>query len=105
MPEGQKLHIRNYCETLVLERIQAIEAVADRGIDFIHDVSCVALNRVKPRYIREPAYLFFHMTDAEWETMNAEVAEAVDFAVNHIAKNLREPGRRTSGTEALDKKA
>lgn len=95
MEKNIKLDFRNYCETLVYDRIKAMPEVMDRGTDFVNDVICVALNRIKPRYIREPIYLFFHITDSEWETIHAEVAEAVDFSVQHIGKNLRSAGNRT----------
>lgn len=91
-----KFDMHNYCETLVLDRIKSIPEALSRGTDFVNDVSCVALNRIKPRYIREPIYLFFHITDSEWEAIHAEVADAVDFAIHHIGKNLRSAGNRNS---------
>lgn len=94
MEKNIKLDVRNYCETLVSDRIKSMPEVFSRGADFVNDVTCVALNRITPRYIREPIYLFFHMTDSEWEAINAEVAEAVDFAIHHIGKNLRYSGDR-----------
>lgn len=92
MKKNMTPDIRNHCETLVFDLIKSMPAVFDEGADFVNDVVCVALNRLRPRYIREPIYLFFHMTDSEWEAINAEVAEAVDFAVNHMGKNLRYAG-------------
>ena len=89
MQQNIKLDNYNYCEILVFDRIKSMPEVFGRGVDFVNDVSCVALNRIKPRYIREPIYLFFYITDSEWETLNAEVAESVDFAVHHVEKNLR----------------
>lgn len=92
MQQNIKLDNYNYCEILVFDRIKSMPEVFGRGVDFVNDVSCVALNRIKPRYIRERIYLFFYITDSEWETLNAEVAESVDFAVHHVEKNLRSAG-------------
>lgn len=92
MKNNIKLDVRNHCETLVSDRINSMPEVLSAGADFVNDVTCVALNRIRPRYIREPFYLFFHMTDSEWEAINAEVVEAVDFAVHHMGENLRYAG-------------
>lgn len=87
-------NIRNHCEVWVFERINAMPNACNRGVDFINDVACIALNSLKPRYIREPIFLFYHLTDIEWQEIHADIAAAVDMAIKHIEKNLRTAGNR-----------
>lgn len=43
MRQNMKLDMRNYCETLVLDRIKSMPDALGRGTDFVNDVACVAL--------------------------------------------------------------
>jgi len=58
--------------------------VLAKGDEFASDVACIALNRIKPRYVRENIYLWFYIKDSEWGAMNRDVAEAVDFAIDYV---------------------
>jgi hypothetical protein len=82
---------KNYCETLVLDRIKSMPDLLAKGDDFVNDVACMALNRLKPRYVREKIYLFYYAGESDWKAMNAEVAEAVDFAVRYVEQHTKHP--------------
>lgn len=88
MPTEINFKTRNYFETLVFNRIRSLAGALANGDDFANDVACIALNRIKPRYVREEIYLLFHLADSEWDAMNTEVAEAVDFAVSYIQQQV-----------------
>ncbi len=84
MPTDIHFNVKNYFETLVFNRIKSLAGVMPKGDDFANDVACIALSRIKPRYVREEIYFLYYVEDSEWDAMNMEVAEAVDFAVSYI---------------------
>jgi hypothetical protein len=89
--EDVQFKLKNYCETLVFEHIKSMPKVLIRGDDFVNDVACMALNRLKPRYVREKIYLFYYAADSDWEAMNAEVAESIEFAIRYVEQHTKHP--------------
>lgn len=84
MPTDITFNVKNYFEKLVFNRIKSMAGILAKGDNFANDVACIALSRIRPRYVREEIYFLFYVSDSEWEAMNMEVAEAVDFAVSYI---------------------
>lgn len=86
---------RNHQETLVFARVTALAPKYPqlaRNEDMLVDVACLALNMLKPRYIRHSIDLIFHISDAD----RAREASAVDSAVAEAFKILESGRRRES---------
>ncbi len=73
--------VHNYCERLVFEE------VLRRSADWpqltpeqLADVACVALNRLPARYVRHDVDLVFYLTEAERNTIELSLEEALDYA-------------------------
>lgn len=94
MRSDRAINSYNYCETLVLEHLNLMPGLTEMDSDFMSDVICVALNRIKPRYMRERIYFFYHITDGEWVRINEEVRNAIDYAVRYIRNDRRVAGNR-----------
>ena len=76
--------ISNFYERLVLDRLYRIHAErpgAPLDEDTVHDLACIALNRLPPRYARHSVDLAAHLTEEEWLAADDAVAEAIDFAL------------------------
>jgi len=83
---------RNHQETLVFDRVTQLARNYPRlawSEDMLVDVACLALNMLKPRYIRHSIDMMFHISNAD----RAKEAAAVDSAVAE-AFNILEAGRR-----------
>ncbi|SEP78337.1 Late competence development protein ComFB [Ectothiorhodospira magna] len=78
--------IQNYYEHLVYDRIRHLLERTGEPLDSMHmdDLACVALNRLPPRYLRFSVDLSTRLTDEDWEQINQQVNEAVDYAVSTI---------------------
>lgn len=76
-------NIQNYFEHLVYDRIRQVLIERGDELDTAHmdDLACVALNRLPPRYVRFSVDLTTRLTDEDWELINRQVAEAVDYAL------------------------
>lgn len=73
--------VHNYYERLVFEE------VLRRSADWpqltpeqLADVACVALNRLPARYVRHDVDLVFYLTEAERNTIELSLEEALDYA-------------------------
>lgn len=79
--------IWNYQESLVREQI--LQAANDYpGVaaseNLLADVACLALNALRPRYVRFSVDLHFFMTDADRHENSAAVSRAVDAAFRQV---------------------
>ena len=83
---------RNYQETLVFDRVTEwapkYPELANNE-DLLVDAACLALNMLKPKYIRYSIDMMFHISNAE----RAHQASLVDAAVAEAFKILA-AGRR-----------
>jgi hypothetical protein len=52
--------------------------------DLVADIACVALNRMRPRYIRHDVDMAFYQTDKERLQIEAEIAAAVIYAYEFV---------------------
>jgi hypothetical protein len=97
--------IRNYQEQAVCAAIQADAArhpaLAGRP-GLLSDVACVALNSLKPRYIKHNVDLHFFETPAERERNDAAVRVAVAAAFEFVLRRTdRAALERSQRTHAL----
>lgn len=86
---------RNHQETLVLACITQLAPdypELARSEDLLIDAACIALNILKPRYIRHSIDMMFHDSDAD----QAKEAAAVDAAVIQAFKILGSGRRKES---------
>ena len=76
--------IHNYYEQLVLTKL--LERHNDGAInaDHIADITCVALNRLPPRYIRYNVDMSFYLSPKEYEEIENKVERAIDEAVEFV---------------------
>jgi hypothetical protein len=81
--------IRNYQELAVCELIKAgaarFPALASRP-SLLSDVACVALNALKPRYIKHNVDLHFFETPAERAQNDAAARAAVESAFEFVSR-------------------
>ncbi len=87
--------IHNYYEKLVIEQLVRSNDRAGQDPDFLADVTCVALNRLPPRYIRHDVDMTFFLSPTEMDEMADKVVRAVNDAVAYVEnreqqKNLEE---------------
>lgn len=89
--------IRNFYEQHVFDRVSRGMAHHPeiKGAEALLDVACIALNRLPPKYIRYDADLFFYMTPKERTEIEAALDEAVQAAVEFVAR--REAAKRNTG--------
>lgn len=78
--------IHNHHERPVLAAVAAAlpnyPAMADG--DLLADIACVALNRMRPRYIRHGVDMAFYQTDRDRLQVEAEIAAAVTYAYEFV---------------------
>ncbi len=79
--------VHNYYERLVFEE------VLRRSADWpqltpeqLADVACVALNRLPARYVRHDVDLVFYLTEAERNTIELSLEEALDYAFRLVSE-------------------
>ncbi|HEX4151748.1 MAG TPA: late competence development ComFB family protein [Steroidobacteraceae bacterium] len=89
--------IWNYQESLVHDHIRT---AADRypavaaNDNLLADVACIALNSLRPRYVRFSVDLHFFMTDAQRDENAVAVKRAIDEAFQQVQRNLStRPGK------------
>jgi hypothetical protein len=86
----------NYQETLVFARVLEVSAhypLLAGNQDLLVDAACIALNELKPRYIRHRVDLSFYLSDAERAECEAAVSVAVETAFN-LLNTARRKERR-----------
>jgi hypothetical protein len=78
--------LSNFQELLVYERVKAYAGqypfTQDDGL--LEDIACIALNSLKPRYVRHLANLKRHMTDDQRRTYETEAEAAVRAAFEYV---------------------
>ncbi|MDD3609479.1 MAG: late competence development ComFB family protein [Halothiobacillaceae bacterium] len=85
--------IENYYEILVFDRINRdLRDDPTLTPDHLEDIACLALNQLKPRYIRNSIDLLTHISDEERAAMFDEVERALMFAVETIRRRHSEHG-------------
>lgn len=79
-------NVQNYYEKLIAEELSERDILAQSGQDYMEDITCLALNRLPPRYIRFEVDMGFYMDKEEYLQMRQQVSQAVDDAVAFIAE-------------------
>ncbi|MDN4503669.1 late competence development ComFB family protein [Alteromonadaceae bacterium BrNp21-10] len=80
--------IHNYCEHLVLERIQELKIDKTKSADYIADLCCLALNQAPPRYIRYEVDMSFYLSQNERQQMELNVRTAIEKAIKYLDENI-----------------
>jgi len=84
--------IQNYQESLVQQCIRSTAPQHPRiehSAALLADVACVALNSLRPRYIRHSIDLHFFASDEERQENEAAVKSAVAAAFSYVESHLR----------------
>lgn len=82
--------IHNYYERLVLQEVfNQSNRVQAGDRDFLADVSCVALNRLPPRYIRHDVDMTFFMSPQDMQEVEDKVRHAVSAAIDYVTSRER----------------
>ncbi len=92
--------IHNYYEQLVIDQLLRSSDRAARDPDFLADATCVALNRLPPRYIRYDVDMTFFLSPTEMDEMTDKVVRAVNDAVQYVEAR-EEQKRREEETEEI----
>jgi hypothetical protein len=83
--------IHNYYEQLVLEHIEELGLAQKKDVDYLADLTCLALNQLPPRYIRYEVDMAFYLPNSERQQMRMNVINSiqlgVDFLNDHPNKN------------------
>lgn len=84
--------IHNYYEHLVLAELlnRAEPVLQDADEDLLSDIACVALNQLPARYVRHNVDMVFYMTPQERAQMDKEVQQAVQTAIDYVARHRGE---------------
>jgi hypothetical protein len=88
--------VRNFQETLVFARVMEVAPQYPRlehSQDLLVDAACIALNALKPRYIRYNVDLSFHLLDRDRAEAEADVNAAVDAAFKLLSAGRRKEDR------------
>ncbi|OZY84621.1 hypothetical protein CBP51_15715 [Cellvibrio mixtus] len=82
--------LHNYYERLVVQEVHdQSERVQQGDRDFLADVSCVALNRLPPRYIRHDVDMTFFMSPQDMVEIANKVSQAVTDALQYVESRER----------------
>ncbi len=82
--------MHNYYERLVVQEVyDQSERVQQGDRDFLADVSCVALNRLPPRYIRYDVDMTFFMSPQDMVEIANKVTQAVTDALHYVESRER----------------
>ena len=97
--------MKNYQELLVEEQLKKLaphypELTA--RAELLQDVACIALNHLKPRYIRRVTEFERFMSQEERSENSAAVQAAVLSAIEYVILNSDELLAGREGTGALD---
>ncbi len=88
--------VHNYYEHLVIAQLQRASERANSDSEFLADVSCVALNRLPPRYVRHDVDMTFFLSPMEMEEMDDKVAHAVKEALEYVESREKENKQKQS---------
>lgn len=83
------LDINNYYERLVTDHLWKLIESSQQAISqaFLEDVACLALNQLPVCYVRSSVDKSNGLTDADYQTMNAAVAEAIEAAIRKVRQH------------------
>ena len=88
--------VHNYYERLVFaevaHRAQAAEH-RDFTADMLADVSCLALNRLPPRYVRHDVDMMFYLTEQERQAMEQALEEVLQFSFAFVRERTERANR------------
>lgn len=76
--------VHNYYERLVFNEIKDNYLDGELNGDKLTDMACLALNEIKPRYIRHDIDMSFFMTSKEFNQVHKEVKIAVQQAYEKL---------------------
>lgn len=76
--------VHNYYENLVLAQLIKASERAAKDPEFLADVTCVALNRLPPRYVRHDVDMTFFLSPTELEEIDVKIAKAVKDALEYV---------------------
>ncbi|PCJ25336.1 MAG: hypothetical protein COA96_07630 [SAR86 cluster bacterium] len=81
--------VHNFYERLVLEKVVELSSTELEGSSdgALCDIACVALNRLPAYYVRHNVDTYFYMPVIEHHKVDAEVDDAVSYAINFIAEH------------------
>jgi hypothetical protein len=82
--------IHNYYEKLVIEQAVRADDRAAQDSDFLSDVTCLALNKLPPRYVRHDVDMTFYLTSEEMDGMINKVVQAVNEAISYLDEKSKE---------------
>jgi len=83
--------IHNYYEHLVLSQLMRASTRAAQDPEFKADVTCVALNRLPPRYVRHDVDMTFFLSPTEMDEIADKVARAVNEALEYVESREKPP--------------
>lgn len=73
--------IHNYYEQLLLEHIEELGLTRTKDVNYLADLTCLALNQLPPRYIRFEVDMAFYLPNSERQQMRMNVINAVQSGV------------------------
>lgn len=82
--------LHNYNEKLLWERMACHPSLIEADDDFIEDVACLALNQLKPRYVRHDVDTAFYLASSEYAALTAQLDEALEVALAHVSRHPRQ---------------
>jgi hypothetical protein len=89
--------IYNFQERLVIHIVNELApgySFVANNADLLADVTCVALNRLPPRYIRHTVDFAFYLSDQERAESEQTAHEAVKFAFEFVQARIAMRARR-----------
>ena len=76
--------IHNYYEQLVVEHIEELGLAKIQDVNYLADLTCLALNQLPPRYIRYEVDMAFYLPNTERQQMRMNVINAIQSAVDFL---------------------
>lgn len=92
--------VHNYYEHLVIAQLLSVSERASKDPEFLADVSCVALNRLPPRYVRHDVDMTFFLSPTELKEIDDKIAKAVKEALEYV--ETREQWRSNAAATTKD---
>jgi hypothetical protein len=78
--------VNNYYEVLVRQEMSHRDLEEKHDSSTLMDIFCTVLNRLPGKYIRSGVDLSYYLTDEELVEMTSAVNEAMDYALEQVAK-------------------
>ena len=88
--------IHNHYEQAVYDKVLELAPnYPSLSSDLAADAACIALNRLKPQYVRHNLDFNFYLADSERTANEAAVHAAVESALQWVESQRSLPGRAT----------